>query len=276
MYKLKTGLDGTSLKLIALFLMTLDHIHAFLGGVVDVPLWFTMLGRSVAPIFIFMVTIGMRYTRDRVAYMKRLYIGGIVMSLCNYFISLYFPHPAGTILTANIFGTMFLITLYIYGGQKIREAMKRSQFVTVLTWFVLLLLPLISGFFYIYLAPLIPMNMLWLLPLLNALLPSVLLTEGGFLFIILGIGFYLCGESKPKQAVFYTLYCLFIFVVGGGLSFDLQSLFESNIQWMMILSLPLLMLYNGEKGKGLKHLFYIYYPLHIYIIYFLAILLGNR
>ena len=41
------------------------------------------------------------------------------------------------------------------------------------------------------------------------------------------------------------------------------------IQYGVILSIPLLMLYNGKRGKKskfMKWIFYIYYPLHLLIL----------
>ena len=43
-------------------------------------------------------------------------------------------------------------------------------------------------------------------------------------------------------------------------------------QWFGLLSLPLLALYNGQRGKyRMKYLFYIYYPLHLALLYALAL-----
>ena len=45
------------------------------------------------------------------------------------------------------------------------------------------------------------------------------------------------------------------------------SLSMSSLQWWCLLSLPLLALYSGERGKlRLKYLFYIYYPLHLMVL----------
>ena len=45
------------------------------------------------------------------------------------------------------------------------------------------------------------------------------------------------------------------------------SLSMSSLQWWCLLSLPLLALYSGERGRlRLKYLFYIYYPLHLMVL----------
>ena len=42
------------------------------------------------------------------------------------------------------------------------------------------------------------------------------------------------------------------------------TFYSDPIQWFSLLSLPLLLLYNGERGKhNIKWLFYIFYPVHL-------------
>ena len=46
------------------------------------------------------------------------------------------------------------------------------------------------------------------------------------------------------------------------------------VQWYALAAVPLIALYNGQRGKGnLKWLFYIYYPAHLAVIYTVAFLL---
>lgn len=45
------------------------------------------------------------------------------------------------------------------------------------------------------------------------------------------------------------------------------------IPYMVYLSIPLIFLYNGQKGKSSKWGFYIFYPAHLLIIYILKIIL---
>lgn len=44
------------------------------------------------------------------------------------------------------------------------------------------------------------------------------------------------------------------------------------LQWYSLLTLPLLALYNGARGKAkLKYLFYIYYPAHLALLYLISL-----
>ena len=47
-----------------------------------------------------------------------------------------------------------------------------------------------------------------------------------------------------------------------------------GIQWWCLGSVPLVMLYNGLRGKAkLKYLFYVYYPLHLAVLYLIGLIL---
>lgn len=47
-----------------------------------------------------------------------------------------------------------------------------------------------------------------------------------------------------------------------------------GIQWFSLLAVPVLALYNGQRGKGnFKYLFYLYYPAHLVVLYILSYLL---
>lgn len=54
----------------------------------------------------------------------------------------------------------------------------------------------------------------------------------------------------------------------------LVALRYGGIQWLSFLAVPLLLLYNGQRGKAnIGKLFYWYYPIHLVVIYGISLLL---
>ncbi len=73
------------------------------------------------------------------------------------------------------------------------------------------------------------------------------------------------GRTKAEK-LFGAAVCLV------GISLD-SGLF----QWFSLATLPILYFYNGKRGKArLKYLFYIYYPLHLAVLYGIAYLLSKK
>lgn len=69
--------------------------------------------------------------------------------------------------------------------------------------------------------------------------------------------FILCGVF---QASFFPIYGIRFYQI-------------INYYWLVIGSLPFILLYNGKKGSGHKYFFYFFYPLHIYILYLIGSLM---
>ncbi|MCM3040441.1 conjugal transfer protein TraX [Paenibacillus motobuensis] len=273
---LQKGLNGFQIKLLALIFMTFDHIHFAFQGVYEVPLAFHIIGRIAAPIFIFMVTEGMRFTRNREKYMLRLWIGSLIMNIGNAMMNAHFPLKSGGIIINNIFSTLFIICLFIYGFEKLVSSLQAKQYYKVLGFSLLTLLPFISsalifaiantGFDHLY--------MIYLYKFIMTAFPSILFTEGGYVLVLLGLGFYLFGRSKIKLGAFYLISSAVYFFLSVDYS-SVSALLASDIQWLMVLALPFLLLYNREKGRSMKYLFYLYYPLHIYGLVLLSYFLGR-
>ena len=77
---MQKGLTAFQLKVLGITLMVGDHIHQMfvLQGA---PMWLTMIGRIVAPIFLFLSAEGFHYTRNKLAYLRNLLVGFWIMSL---------------------------------------------------------------------------------------------------------------------------------------------------------------------------------------------------
>lgn len=266
----KNGLNGFQLKLLALIFMTFDHIAYMFSGIIHVPIWFHIIGRISAPLFIFMVAEGMWHTRNRTKYILRLYFSSVGMAVLNNLANTFFPMPSGGLIINNIFATMFLITLFIHFGEKLISTFKAKDLIKGSLALLVLLIPFILTFVVVMMMSTLPH---FVLQFIMTCIPTPLLVEGGLLWIVLGIGFYMCRGSKKKTGIFYVIFCIITFYLTTGMDLSLMNLFYINVQWLMILALPLLLLYNGQKGKGMRNFFYIYYPAHLYVLLGLSHLL---
>lgn len=114
---------------------------------------------------------------------------------------------------------------------------------------------------------------------------------------------FLVDEDSSKELVY--LYDALIIIAGGGvatalctdysyigiLAIVVMYLFRKNrvlqaLLGCMVLTVlnpteftcfaivPLIAMYNGKRGIGLKYLFYIFYPAHLFIIYLIAAFMG--
>ena len=82
----------------------------------------------------------------------------------------------------------------------------------------------------------------------------------GMLGVLLPVGIYIGRNRKEKLAI--MIFILALLGVRYGL-----------VQWYGLLAPIFLAMYNGERGKlKMKHLFYIYYPLHLIGIYLLGLI----
>jgi hypothetical protein len=257
---IKKGLDGFTLKIIALGLMTMDHMHQFFSSN-GIPIWFTWLGRLSAPLFFFTMAEGFFHTKNRITYVKRLYFFSVIMSL-GKFISwnISKSNSSYPMVSNNIFETFFLIALNILLFEFVRGKNKelfKKVFLTSVAVFCEIILPIgVDSLFSKSTSKII-----------LSFLPSPLLCEGSFIFVILGIMFFYLRNNRKRMMSIYSIFSLAFFPF---LNFSFETAFYNNYQWMMIFSMPLMLLYNERKGHGLKYLFYVYYPLHIVLFFFIA------
>lgn len=78
------GLSGFFLKYLGMALMVLDHIEYFFGYTGKIPLFFSMLGRVAAPLFLFCLIEGFTHTRDRRKYFLRIYLISVFMGAVQF------------------------------------------------------------------------------------------------------------------------------------------------------------------------------------------------
>lgn len=254
-------LNHFQLKLLATLLMVFDHVHQFFY-IDGIPMWFTWLGRIVAPIFLFLSAEGFHYTRNRFKYLLHLYIGFVGMNIVSQILQTTFP--SDNVLMNNIFGTLFLAVLYMLFIDYLVQSIRQHHWWRMLGAIGLMIVPIVLSFAMMSLLSQehIPSWSLYIM----YVLPTPILVEGGYLFILLGIMFYLLRKYRLGQLIGLILFSLMIGVLSGSSLLDL----DTNFQWLMILAVIPIWLYNGEKGRSMKHFFYLFYPAHIYFLYLLA------
>ena len=229
----KQGLSGNALKVIAIVSMTLDHIGYHLVPQVQL---FRILGRLALPIFAYMIAEGCRHTRNPKKYLLTILA---VAALCQ----VVFFAAMGSLYQCILVTFTLSILLIQSLDRARRQKSHRTVLGTALVW---------AGVLFFCLG-----------------LPRVLdhtdfAVDYGLCGVLLPVIIYLGRNQKERLLLtFVGLILLGIFFRNLG-----------AIQWFSLLTLPLLALYNGQRGKWrMKYFFYVYYPLHLVVIYGIHILL---
>ena len=260
------------IKLVALLCMVIDHIGEFIP---QSPIWFRYIGRLSAPLFFYSSAWGFYYTSNRKKYLCRLYILGIIMSAGNSVLSLCLGNRIP--ISNNIFVTIFLGCIMIFLYETASSWKERIKYIL---W--LIIQQLISFMLCVVFAELlniprsVDMNMLYYC--YGSLFGSMIFTEGSVLFVLFFVIVYFLKGKKMQLSVFVCSFSgLLAFLVRrtyymrGAISY----LIPFNIyQWMMVFSVPLFFLYNGKKGKNIKWFYYLFYPLHIWVLYIIGNAVG--
>jgi hypothetical protein len=255
-------LDGGQLKWLGAAMMVCDHLHQmfFAHGV---PEWFYWIGRPVAPLFAFLCAEGFYHTRAPGKYMLRLLAGFEFMNAASALIGRALVNQ-DVVLINNIFETFLLAAAYMWLIGQLRRAAAAGKYARAAM--SLLAMPLIvaagQGALALLSDPAVMVSTpIWLKIALLRAMPNIILTEGGFVFVLMTVLFYVFRDKRRLQAL--TL-----------LSVSALSWFEfEGAQWLMGFAALFLALYNGRRGKTGKYFFYIFYPAHIYLFYALAWLL---
>ncbi|RGR60920.1 hypothetical protein DWY30_06755 [Streptococcus salivarius] len=269
----RLSLSGFQLKYIALIAMVFDHIHYFFDYTGKIPIWFAMIGRLAAPLFLFSVIEGFIHTRNRKKYFLKIYVLAILMGLIQFgFYNFLHPlvRPDG-FFPKNMMLSSFAILLVALQGiawiqeKKYLKGIPTLLFPLMLPWLMLLL----------YLSGQDKPTFTLFINLLNyTVLPThTSISDGGTWLLLTGIAMYLCHKNLKKEVLAFvsvSLVWVLMAIVLSRPSF--HDLMFKYIEWMEIFAAPLMLCYNGQRGKGSKYLFYVFYPTHIYLLYALSVI----
>lgn len=276
-----------ALKLFALVCMIIDHVASYLP---DMPVQMRWIGRIAAPVYVFCLCEGIDHTSNEKKYLLRLYIGSIIMALIQY----------NTTISANIFRTLFIIAINLVMIKNIRKG--RMEYKRYYLLFILYQIITITIFAWMYMRE----QSLLIRRLLPALAGSAAFCEGGIPYVIFGILVYLLKNNKVKLTIGVIIFCAMyallslsnittaisnaiislssdpdhtyrIIQYGMFASFNAfrpgvtgKDPFTGQYQWMMVMSIIPILLYNGQKGRSMKWFFYVFYVVHIVILWYIS------
>lgn len=249
------GLSGSTLKMIAIITMFVDHFAAAVlgrllmvggpgalnGTAAGVALsWLSdnaalyemyivmrmVIGRIAFPIFCFLLIEGFVHTGNRTQYALRL---GVFALISEVPFDLAF---SGTLLELghqNIFFTLFLGLLTIMVYSKIEEQEYWNRWLRTVLQIAVVLIGMEAA--------------------------QVLHTDYAALGILCVVVLFLFRKSRKQQ------------VLAGCLSF---------FWWEQaaVLAFVPIYFYNGKRGWNIKYFFYLFYPLHLLLLYLICVGMG--
>lgn len=250
MVQQKVGISGNVLKWIAIASMLIDHIAAVVllrvilaqleqSGVLNqegYDLYNLMrgIGRIAFPIFCFLLVEGFIHTRNKGRYGLRL---GVFALLSEVPFDLAFSGSVWDGRYQNVFLTLLIAFLTLIAVETIQKAMIQQQDNDVLAW---------------------KQGIAWFLKLsaiaAGAVVAEICHTDYGAKGILCIAVLYFLRNVRMLQS---ACGCISFFWDGAApLAF-----------------IPIAF-YNGTRGRQFKYVFYLFYPIHLLLLYLICVYMG--
>ena len=228
------------LKIIALVTMTCDHISYLIFGHFS-PL--NYIGRIAFPIFAFQISEGYIHTKNLKNYLLRLFLFALISQVpFMLFLSIF-----SSKFSLNIFFTLFLglVSITIY------DKLNKVEYSNKYVHYLYNLLGILCAIFISFIA-------------------EITHCDYGYFGIAIIFVFFLFKKNKPLMNLAFIL-CTIIFYFKNLLISPLYNTYLLIIVFTLV-SLLFINLYNNKKGKDTKYILYLFYPIHLLIIYLLSFL----
>lgn len=283
----KLPLSGFVLKVIAMVLMTIDHIGVFMQMErMGDPVFVTVLriiGRLALPIFLFLFIEGVRHTHSPYRYLGRI---GILYVLLSTFsaIAIYGFKEA---IPGNIFTDLFYILAFFVF---LRDKGWRKLLCLIPLTFIL------GGYICDVVEKFTDTTILWY--------PYILRPSYGLVSFLMALGFYLApkfialltkqkdgGESftafletsQGRKAVNIAsgAFLFVIVLLLWGISYatpgrELGGFLDMSFETYSLLAIPFLYFYSGKRGydsKAWRIFSYAYFPAHLVVLFLIFALI---
>ena len=238
-------LSNNALKIIAALLMLCDHIGMLIFPNVII---LRYIGRLAFPIFAYLIAEGAKHTRNYLRYFLTMAGFATVIQVGYYIFSGSLEMSVMVTFTLSliiIFALdLFKKTVFTKNASKIKIVATASLFLGTIIFAAILDRSIDLD--YHFSGCLLPV------------FPSLLTTPKV--------------ENPPK--IFEKLDTKIPRIIAASVGILLLALDFGGPQFYGFLSIPLLLLYSEKRGKlKMKYFFYVFYPLHLVILYVIAIII---
>lgn len=240
-------INRDQLKYIAALVMFVGHFMIFTINELNFLGLPTVVAKSLIwfqymapPVFMFFISEGFYYTKNRMKYFERLLITGIVTQFAFVLANTGTMDWKMFLTTGNVVLTLLLslLILIIYDCSRVNIILK------------ILMIVLCTGITYVW-------NMEW-----AVIAPLIV-----FAFYIL--------RDKPvwRFVAYEILMIVYVLISMGGF-----AAFISNVLFVLVVQIPIVIItlfYNGQKGRFpmfSKYFFYFFYPMHMMLIFMIKVI----
>lgn len=250
----KLGISGSTLKIIAIVTMLIDHIgavvlarmvlsygtHSGISAAISRDMLYQIytisrnIGRLAFPIFCFLLVEGFQRTGNRIRYAIRL---GVFAILSEIPFDLAFSSKVLEFSYQNVFFTLLIGLLTMMAADALLGLWEKTdgristEVRGILTYLTTLAVKV-----------------------LGMLVATCLHTDYDYKGILCIMVLYFFRWSKKSQCL--AGFCAFLWENYASLAFLIAGF------------------YNGKRGMNLKMVFYLFYPLHLLILYGICVALG--
>ncbi len=230
-------LNANVLKIIGAITMVIDHI-----GFIFFPsqIIYRIIGRFSFPIFAFLISESARYTKNKTKHLLLIFTLGAICQTVYYFVTKDFYF--------NILITFSISTLLIYGLQELKKNIFNKRMVYVIVWSIVFILGILLTYY---------INQIFVIDygFWGCMLP---VCASVFDFRNISV------PDKLKKLDNLSIRVLSTIPAIIGIVIDFPVPYEP---YLFLALIPLLV-YSGEKGKlNLKYFFYLFYPIHLAVLY---------
>lgn len=237
-------LDANTIKIIAIIAMTIDHITwmVFPGYPKDfTPILLHIIGRITCPIMCYFIAEGYHYTKNVSKYTNRLFVFAIISHFAYVFASMDFVDWKSFIpfYYGSVFNQTSVMWSLLWGLIMLRVANSQKIQKNAVKTILIALICLIS-------------------------FPSDWSCVASLCILAFGTN-----RGKLKAQMLWMIFYVAIYAVVYFFAIDK---IYGLLQLSVVFAIPILMMYNGQRGKVprlnnvMKWLFYLYYPLHLFVI----------